>query len=121
MTARIVAVLLWPAGLVLILAHTMGGLFPMPVFVIIDLAYVAVAVLLLRSLGARRDKAAVALVLAGVGIFALASLTGPPTAAQPAAMLANAAVLLVVAGALLAAAVMLWSRIPFGAGRAIGS
>lgn len=60
-----------------------------------------------RRLGARNDRVAAALVLAGVGVLALAGLTGGPTARHPEAMLLNGAVLLAVATTLIVAAIRL--------------
>ena len=106
----------WPAGLVLVLAHTLGGLFPTPVFLLLDAAYVAGVLLLLRALRAGEDRTAAALVLAGPGVFAMAGLTGAPTARHPGAMLLNAVVLLAAAAVLLVAAVRLALR-AHGSGR----
>jgi hypothetical protein len=109
---------LWPAGLLLALAHLLGGGLPMPLFLLLDALLVAALLLFLRSRGASADPVAAALVLAGVGVFALASLTGAPTAQRPAAMLLNAAVLLAVAVVLLVAGALLALRAGHGAGRA---
>jgi hypothetical protein len=109
---------LWPIGLVLVLAHTMGGLLPAPVFAAVAVAYLACAVALVRRAGGAGDRTAAALVLAGPALFALAGLTGIPTARHPGAMLANAAVLLAVAVVLLVAATRLALRVPPGPGRA---
>lgn len=100
----------WPVGLVLVLAHTMGEVFPTPVFLVLDVVYVAGMLVLVRALRGGDDRVAAALVLAGVGVFALAGLTGAPTAARPGAMLLNAVVLLAVAATLLIAAVRLALR-----------
>jgi hypothetical protein len=95
---------------VLVLAHTLGGLFPAPVFLLLDAVYVAGVLLLLRALRAGADWTAAALVLAGPAVFALAGLTGAPTARHPGAMLLNAVVLLAAAAVLLVAAVRLALR-----------
>lgn len=107
---RVAAWAAWPIGLVLILAHTMGGVFPVPVFLVLDAAYVAGILLLVRALRGRNDRVAAALVLAGPGVFALAGLTGVPTAQRPGAMLLNAVVLLAAAGTLMVVAVRLALR-----------
>lgn len=100
----------WPVGLVLILAHTMGELFSWPVFVVLDALYAAGVLLLVRALHGNGDRVAAALVLAGPGVFALAGLTGVPTAQRPEAMLLNALVLLAAAVTLVVAAVRLALR-----------
>ena len=94
----------WPVGLLLVLAHTLGEVFPLPVFLLLDAAYVAGVLLLMRALRAGEDRTAAALVLAGPAVFALAGLTGVPTARYPGAMLLNAVVLLAAAAVLLVAA-----------------
>lgn len=99
----------WPAGVVLVMAGTAGA-FPLPLFGCLLAAYVAAMLVLLRRLDGSRDRPAAALALAGVGIFTLAGLTGPPTARLPGAMLANAVVLLAAAVTLLVAAVVLALR-----------
>lgn len=102
--------LAWPVGLALALGHLLGGLLPGPVFVVVDAAYVLAVVVALRGARAPRDHAALALLGAGVGVFALASLTGGPTARHPTAMLLNAAALLAVAVALAVGAFALAHR-----------
>jgi hypothetical protein len=107
---RIAAWLGWPAGLVLALAHAAGAL-PTPAFGVLAAAYLVAVLLLLRRRGGRHDPVAAALVLTGPTVFALAGLTGAPTARLPAVMLANAAVLLVAAATVLGAAVLLALRV----------
>ena len=115
---RIAAWLGWPAGLVLALAHAAGAL-PTPVFGVLAAAYLAAMLLLVRRRGGRHDPVAAALVLIGPAVFALAGLTGAPTARLPAVMLANAAVLLIAAATVLVAAVLLALRVgPEGRPRA---
>ena len=115
---RIAAWLGWPAGLVFALAHAAGAL-PTPAFGVLAAAYLVAVLLLLRRRGARHDPVAAALVLTGPTVFALAGLTGAPTARLPAVMLANAAVLLIAAATVLAAAVLLALRVgPEGRPRA---
>lgn len=53
----------WPAGLVLVLAHTLGGAFPTPVFLLLD----AAGRLALRADGSGRGPAALAVVAQVVG------------------------------------------------------
>ncbi len=89
--------LLWPAGLLLTLLHAGAGVIPTPVFLLLDVAYLAAVVVAFRHAGR-----ALPLLAAGVVIFALAPFTGIPTAAEPDAMLANAALLLAAAIMLLA-------------------
>lgn len=115
--------LLWVAGVALAGAQAGGSLFPTPVFLVIDAVYVAAAVFV-----ARRARAAAAadpdvtlalpLIVSAVFVFALASLTGIPTARHPGAMLANTAVLLVVGGVLLAGTVLITAGLWDGPGRA---
>ncbi|GAA0897936.1 hypothetical protein GCM10009557_73000 [Virgisporangium ochraceum] len=104
--------LAWPVGLALALGHLLGGLLPGVAFVVVDAAYVLAVVVTLHRGRWTRDRAALALLGAGVGIFALASLTGVPTARQPTAMLLNAAVLFAAAVALAVGAVGLAHRMP---------
>jgi hypothetical protein len=104
--------LAWPVGLALALGHLLGGLLPGVAFVVVDAAYVLAVVVTLHRRRWTRDRAALALLGAGVGIFALASLTGVPTARQPTAMLLNAAVLFAAAVALAVGAVALAHRMP---------
>ncbi|MGE3663127.1 MAG: hypothetical protein AB7G09_17755 [Pseudonocardia sp.] len=101
----------WPLGLLLVLVVT--ALAPPAVVAApLLLAYGAAVVLYLRR--GPVDPAASGLVLAGPGIFTLAGLTGPPTAREPAAMLANAAVLGAAGAVLLACAVVLALRAGHG-------
>jgi hypothetical protein len=97
---RVALWLAWPVGLVLALGHLLGGLLPGAAFVVVDAAYVLAVVVTLHLGRWTHRRAALALLGAGVGIFALASLTGVPTARQPTAMLLNAAVLFAAAVAL---------------------
>lgn len=89
--------LLWPAGLLLTLLHAGAGVIPMPIFLVLDVAYLAAAVVAFRHAGR-----ALPLLAAGVVVFALAPFTGIPTAEEPDAMLANAVLLLTAAILLLA-------------------
>lgn len=100
----------WPVGLVLILAHTFGEVFSAPVYLLLDAGYGVGVIVVLLAVHAGRDRVAAALVLAGPGVFALAGLTGPPTAREPGAMLLNAGVLLAAAAVLLVAGVRLALR-----------
>jgi hypothetical protein len=110
----LVAFLAWPLGLVLILAYSLGELVPPAVFLPIDAALAVAYVVVLRRLGVARDPAIAALAGAGVGLFVLVGVVGPPTAAEPLAMLLNAVALLGVAVALLGAAVSLARRLGSG-------
>ncbi len=109
--ARTALWLAWPVGLVLTLGHLVGGLLSDPVFAVVDVAYVAAVVVAVRRAGVAPDRAAFALLGAGVAVFALASLTGGPTAERPTAMLLNAAALLLAAVALMVGAVALAHRV----------
>ena len=93
---RTAAWVLWPAGLLLTLAYTLGGVVPPPLHLVLDTLLVAATLLFLRSSGGSADRVAAALVLAGVGIFVLVVLTGAPTARRPELMLLNATVLLTI-------------------------
>lgn len=95
----------WPAGLVLIVGHTIGGLLSTGAFLVVGAAYAGLLGLAICSRGlgrTRRDP--VLMVLAGPMVFVLAGLTGPPTALRPGAMLLNAGVLAAAAVILLVAA-----------------
>jgi hypothetical protein len=107
----------WPAGLVLALASALRPAVPLAVSAGLNLVYVVGAVALVRALGGRADRPAAALVLAGAGIFALAGLTGEPTAREPGIMLLNAAVLAAVAVTLIVAGTGLALRCATGPGR----
>jgi hypothetical protein len=109
----------WPVGLALVLAYTMGGVLPAPVFVAVDAAFAVAVALVYRRLGAWRggDRAGTALATAGVALFVLVGVVGPPTGREPMAMLLNAVVLLLVAVALLAATVHLAMRVWSGSSR----
>lgn len=104
----------WPVGLALTFAYSEAHAIPLPAFVVLDLAYVALTVLALRT---SHLPAATLIAAPGVLIFSVASFTGAPTAAAPGAMLANAAVLLAAALVLLAGYVILTARVWDGPGR----
>jgi hypothetical protein len=103
----------WPAGLLLTAAYAEAHLVPLPLFVILDLAYGAAAALAMRRAGAP----AAWLIAPAAVIFSLASLTGAPTAREPGAMVANAAVLGVAAGILLIGYVVAAARMWDSPGR----
>ena len=89
---RKIAYAAWPLGLVLVLAYTMGGAVPRPLFLLLDAALAVGYALVLRRVA--RDPAATALAVAGVGLFVLVGVVGPPTArrtAGPAAQRRGAA------------------------------
>ena len=109
---RKIAYAAWPLGLVLVLAYTMGGAVPRPLFLLLDLALAVGYALVLRRVA--RDPAATALAVAGVGLFVLVGVVGPPTAREPLYMLLNAVVLLAVAVTLLVATTKLALRAPNG-------
>ncbi|WP_067658046.1 hypothetical protein [Nocardia harenae] len=94
--ARHALLALWPAGLLLALASA-GLDLPLPVFALLAACYVVAAVAAVRALAAAGDGAAALLVAAAIGLFAVAGGTGAPTAAAPAAMALNTAVLFAVA------------------------
>jgi hypothetical protein len=112
---RTIAYAGWPVGVALVLAGAGAGL-PVPLLAALGLGLGAAYALVLRRLAAaaRRDPAAVVLAAAGVGLFALVGVVGPPTAAKPGLMLLNAVVLLAVAVALLWATVSLALRLRSG-------
>lgn len=103
----------WPAGLLLTIAYAQAHLLPLPVFLLLDLAYLAAAVVVMRQAG----PVAAWFVAPAAVIFCLASLTGAPTAREPGAMVANAAVLGVAAGVLLVGYVIAAARVWDGPGR----
>jgi hypothetical protein len=97
----------------LTVAYAEAHLVPLPFFLILDLAYVAAAALAMRRAGAP----AAWLIAPAAVIFSLASLTGAPTAREPGAMVANAAVLGVAAGILLIGYVVVAVRVWDSPGR----
>ena len=99
--------LLWPLGLVLTVANMEIEALTLPIFLGLDLLYVAAAVAALRALGGRPDDTATRLTLLGLGLFAGVGVVGPPSADEPGLMTLNTAVLIVVAVALLAVATRL--------------
>jgi hypothetical protein len=105
-TAASVVWLSWPIGFLLIMGHTLGGLFGTGVFELLALGHSLALALAVRALGRLRGGGgdAALLVLAGPLVFVLAGLTGPPTASAPGLMLLNGAVLAVAAVVLLVAA-----------------
>ena len=105
---RKIAYAAWPVGLVLVLAYTMGEVMPRPLFLLLDLALAVGYALVLRRVA--RDPAATALAVAGVGLFVMVGVVGPPTAREPVFMLLNTVVLLAVAVTLLVAATTLGLR-----------
>ena len=109
---RKIAYAAWPLGLVLVLAYTMGGAVPRPLFLLLDLALAVGYALVLRRVA--RDPAATALAVAGVGLFVLVGVVGPPTAREPLYLLLNAVALLAVAVTLLVATTKLALRAPNG-------
>lgn len=115
---------LWPIGFLFAGLQAGAHLLPTAPFLVLDACYVALAFVAVRHamtgrLGARAAAgAAVPLVGASVAILALASLTGIPTAEHPAAMLANAAVLLGAAILVLVGAVLVATQVWDGPGRA---
>jgi hypothetical protein len=97
-------VLAWPAGLVLVvLGPHAEDVVPWPAYIPLVLAYVVGVGVLLRERG-RVGRASVALTAAGPGLFALVTMSGPPTADEPALMMLNTAILLVAAVVLCVAA-----------------
>jgi hypothetical protein len=103
----------WPVGLVLTLAYAGAALLPLPVFLILDLAYVVAVAVAVRRAG----SATAPLTVPAALIFSLAALTGAPTARQPGAMVANAAVLGAAAGVLLIGVVLITAQLWDGPGR----
>ena len=101
----------------LALASALRPTVPLAVSAGLNLVYVVGVVALVRALGGRADRPASALVLAGAGIFALAGLTGEPTAREPGIMLLNAAVLAAVAVTLMIAGTGLALRCATGPAR----
>ena len=97
----------WPVGLVLTVAHAEAHLVPLPLFLVLDVAYAAAAALVMRRAG----PPAAWLIAPAVVVFGLASLTGAPTAREPGAMALNAAVLGVAAGVLLVGYVVVAARL----------
>jgi hypothetical protein len=114
---RLAVWVVWPVGLVLALASALRPAVPLAVSAGLNLVYVVGVVALVRALGGRADRPASALVLAGAGIFALAGLTGEPTAREPGIMLLNTAVLATVAVTLMIAATGLALRCGAGPAR----
>jgi hypothetical protein len=105
--SAVVLALLWPLGLILTVAYMEIDAVTLPVFLVLDLLYVAAAVTVFRGLRARLDDTGTRLTLLGLGLFAGVGVTGPPSADEPGLMTLNTAALLVVAVALLAVATRL--------------
>lgn len=101
---------LWPAGVLLALAHQEVAAVTTPVFLALDACYLAVALAVLVRLRAHRRGALGVLAAAPVVLFAVAGYTGEPSGAEPSELLLNTAVLLVVAVSLLLAVAALVLR-----------
>lgn len=110
MKSKLLAYGAWPLGLLLVLAYALGEALPPAVFLPVIAALAVAYAVQLRRLGAGRDPAAGGLAGAGVGLFVLVGVVGPPTAREPLLMLLNGVALLAVAGVLLGAAVSLAGR-----------
>ncbi|MET0865758.1 MAG: hypothetical protein ABWZ98_15620 [Nakamurella sp.] len=109
--------MMWPLGLLLVVANMEIAEVTMPVFVILDAAYVAGSSWLLQRVRAGRagrvdpetTRIATILVLNGVGLFAVVGFTGIPSAGEPDLLMLNTAALLGTAVVLLVAATsLLW-------------
>lgn len=103
----------WPVGLLLTVAYAVAGLVPLPVFVVVDLAYLAAVAVVVRRAG---TIAGLLVAPAGL-IFSLAALTGAPTAREPAMMVANGGALAAAGAVLLTGAVLVAVHVWDGAGR----
>lgn len=111
--SRYLAWAVWPLGLLLTVAYAVADLVPLPVFVVVDLAYLAAVTFVVRGAGMLAG-----LLVAPAGlIFSLAALTGAPTAREPATMVANAGVLTATAALLLTGVVLVAARVWDGSGR----
>ncbi|MGN9913880.1 hypothetical protein ACTMTJ_40730 [Phytohabitans sp. LJ34] len=111
--SRYLAWAVWPVGLLLTVAYAVAELVPLPVFLILDLAYLAAVAVVVRHAG---TLAGLLVAPAGL-IFSLAALTGAPTAREPVAMVANAGALAAAGTVLLVGAVFVCVRVWEGPGR----
>lgn len=113
-TTWIALSMMWPVGLLLVVANMEVAAISMPVFVFLDVAYLAGSLWLLRRVRSHRVDAenariATILVLNGVGLFAIVGFTGIPSAGEPDLMMLNTAALLGAAVVLLFAVTsLLW-------------
>jgi hypothetical protein len=98
--AAVMVAALWPAGVVLAVAHQEISAVTAPVFVVLAAVYVAAAATLALRLDVHHRGPIAVLAATPVGLFALAGYTGEPTGASPGLLLLNTTVLLAVAVAL---------------------
>ncbi len=89
--------LMWPVGLMLVVAHMEIPAVTLPAFIAVDVVYVGLLTALLRRLDAGANPMATALAVSGPVLFAMVGFTGPPTADEPGLMMYNTAALLVIA------------------------
>jgi len=89
--------LMWPLGLMLVVAHMEIPAVTLHVFIVVDAIYVGIVMALLRRLDAGANPMATALAVSGPALFAMVGFTGPPTADEPGLMMYNTAALLVIA------------------------
>ena len=108
--------MMWPVGLLLVVANMEVAEITMPVFVLLDIAYLAGSLWLLRRVCKGRtnpenSRLAIILVLNGVVLFAIVGFTGIPNAGEPDLMMLNTAALLGTALVLLYVVTsLLWIR-----------
>jgi hypothetical protein len=88
---------LWPAGVLLAVAHQEIDQMTTPVYLVLAAGYVAAAIVVGRRLGAHRRGSIGVLAASPVALFALAGYSGEPTGASPDLYVLNTAVLLAVA------------------------
>lgn len=106
-TLTVATLLIWPAGLLLVVANLEIDAVSTPVYVALAALYAAGVLALLRSWDAYRDRAAAALVVIAPALFVGVGFAGPPTADEPGLMLLNTAALMVVALTLLVGAIQI--------------
>ena len=89
--------LMWPVGLMLVVAHMEIPAVTLHVFIVLDAIYVGLVLALLRRLDVGANPTATAMAVSGPALFAMVGFTGPPTADEPGLMMYNTAALLVIA------------------------
>ena len=89
--------LMWPVGLMLVVAHMEIPAVTLHVFIVLDAIYVGLVLALLRRLDVGANPMATAMAVSGPALFAMVGFTGAPTADEPGLMMYNTAALLVIA------------------------
>jgi hypothetical protein len=88
---------LWPAGVLLAVAHQEIDQMTTPVYLVLAAGYLGAAIVLGRRLRAHRRGSIGMLAATPIALFGLAGYSGEPTGASPDLLVINTAVLLAVA------------------------